>query len=369
MSLINRMLQDLDRRQALGTAGERPWCGRVGRQAGGREWFWRVLAVLLTASARLDGLGGYPAAAAQAARHRARAFGAARRAAAHAEPSRAAPAPTPRRARGRAGAARQPRRSPRAAPAAAAVRRDAAPGARDCRRRSLETPPAASRRRPKPTKPAAAKPKPAPRRPSRQGSVDKRDAHAYGQRQRRGAFPPRRAAAEPGPRERGRGAAASPRCRPTRARRGAPGLRLAAARAAARATPRAALLQEALALNPGAADLRARAGAHPRAAARLRRRAGGHGPRRLGRRSNADFQALRGAMLQRLGRARRSGRGLPERGARRRAAGDDLGRLRHLARGARRRSEAAQAYRRALDAGPIAAEAREYAESRARALE
>jgi hypothetical protein len=34
-----------------------------------------------------------------------------------------------------------------------------------------------------------------------------------------------------------------------------------------------------------------------------------------------------------------------------------------------RRSEAAQAYRRALSVGPIAAEAREYAESRARALE
>ncbi len=34
-----------------------------------------------------------------------------------------------------------------------------------------------------------------------------------------------------------------------------------------------------------------------------------------------------------------------------------------------RRPEAAQAYRRALDAGSLAAEAREYAESRARALE
>jgi len=34
-----------------------------------------------------------------------------------------------------------------------------------------------------------------------------------------------------------------------------------------------------------------------------------------------------------------------------------------------RKPEAAQAYRRALDTGPLAAEARAYAESRARALE
>ena len=50
-------------------------------------------------------------------------------------------------------------------------------------------------------------------------------------------------------------------------------------------------------------------------------------------------------------------------------AGDDLDRLGISLEALGKRSEAAQAYRRALTAGPIAAEARDYAESRARALE
>ena len=54
MSLINKMLQDLDRRQALGANTN----GAVVRQQpaaarGGREWFWRTLTVLL-----LTGVGG-----------------------------------------------------------------------------------------------------------------------------------------------------------------------------------------------------------------------------------------------------------------------------------------------------------------------
>jgi len=49
MSLINRMLQDLDRRQALDPAN----AGVVRASAAKptrREWFWRVLVVLLTAA-------------------------------------------------------------------------------------------------------------------------------------------------------------------------------------------------------------------------------------------------------------------------------------------------------------------------------
>ena len=50
MSLINKMLQDLDRRQALGgnTNGAvvRP---EPAAARGGREWFWRTLTVLLLA--------------------------------------------------------------------------------------------------------------------------------------------------------------------------------------------------------------------------------------------------------------------------------------------------------------------------------
>ena len=84
---------------------------------------------------------------------------------------------------------------------------------------------------------------------------------------------------------------------------------------------------------------------------------------------NADFQAMRAAVLQRLGRhgeaveayqnALRGGNP---------AATTWIG-LGISLEGLGRRSEAAHAYRRALTAGPIAAEAREYAESRARALE
>ena len=83
----------------------------------------------------------------------------------------------------------------------------------------------------------------------------------------------------------------------------------------------------------------------------------------------ADFQAFRGAMLQRLGRhdeallayqnAVRDG--TPP-------ATAWIGYAISL-EAVGKRSEAAQAYRRALTVGPLAAEARDYAESRARALE
>jgi MSHA biogenesis protein MshN len=84
---------------------------------------------------------------------------------------------------------------------------------------------------------------------------------------------------------------------------------------------------------------------------------------------DAEFQAMRGAVLQRLGKhaeaveayqnAIRIG---PQPGTTWVGLAISLETL-------GRRPEAAQAYRRALDAGSLAAEAREYAESRARALE
>ena len=49
MSLINRMLQDLDRRQAL-EAGEAKALRVPTAKAAGREWFWRALVVLLAAA-------------------------------------------------------------------------------------------------------------------------------------------------------------------------------------------------------------------------------------------------------------------------------------------------------------------------------
>src|SRR5437879_9516156 len=55
MSLINKMLQDLDRRQALagaadGSVVQVTTSGEVRR--GGREWLWRIVAVLLTLGLR-----------------------------------------------------------------------------------------------------------------------------------------------------------------------------------------------------------------------------------------------------------------------------------------------------------------------------
>ena len=84
---------------------------------------------------------------------------------------------------------------------------------------------------------------------------------------------------------------------------------------------------------------------------------------------DAEYQAMRGAVLQRLGKhleavqAYQNAIGLaPQPGTTWVGLAISLETL-------GRRPEAAQAYRRALDAGSLAAEAREYAESRARALE
>jgi tetratricopeptide (TPR) repeat protein len=84
---------------------------------------------------------------------------------------------------------------------------------------------------------------------------------------------------------------------------------------------------------------------------------------------NPEFQALRGAVLQRLGRHAEALEaydnairgGTPP-------ATTWIG-LGISLEAVGRRPEAAQAYRRALTAGPVAPEAREYAESRARALQ
>ena len=84
---------------------------------------------------------------------------------------------------------------------------------------------------------------------------------------------------------------------------------------------------------------------------------------------NAEYQAMRGAVLQRLGKNleavqayQNAIRIAPQPGTTWVGLAISLETL-------GRRPEAAQAYRRALDAGSLAAEAREYAESRARALE
>jgi MSHA biogenesis protein MshN len=88
-----------------------------------------------------------------------------------------------------------------------------------------------------------------------------------------------------------------------------------------------------------------------------------------GGQTSADFQAFRGAMLQRLGRHEEAlvayQNSVREGTA---PATAWIGYAISL-EAVGKRSEAAQAYRQALTTGPISAEAREYAESRARSLE
>ncbi len=128
------------------------------------------------------------------------------------------------------------------------------------------------------------------------------------------------------------------------------------------------LLQEGLALNPAQptfalALARIHAGQREYAAAlEVLERAGAAD-------GNADFQAMRGAVLQRLGRhaeAVDAYQNALRTGPQPATAWIGLGMsLESLGR----KAEAVTAYRRALAAGPIALEARDYAESRARALE
>lgn len=84
---------------------------------------------------------------------------------------------------------------------------------------------------------------------------------------------------------------------------------------------------------------------------------------------NADFQALRGAVLQRLGRHadavaayQNAVRDAPQSGGTWTGLGISL-------EAVGRNADAAQAYQRALGAGPLASEVRDYAEARIRALQ
>jgi tetratricopeptide (TPR) repeat protein len=378
MSLINRMLQDLDRRQALDTASAGVVRASPGKSAT-REWFWRVLVVLLTAALAWMGwvavqlLPRKPLAtdlaylAASEARSR--------------PPEKPAPPP----------AAQVPAAAPVVPAAAAAPAESApvvsaavpapAPASSESLRLATElqtpvterpTPPAEPARPPEPvaaTPPAPAKPKVAAAapRPAAKGTVDKRDrarsasdtAEAYFRRAALLLTHGRVSEAEEQLR-----AALQADPRHAAARQAYVSLLLDQQRVA---TARR-VLQDTLAVDPAQATFAmalARIHASERdygGALAVLDRASAVG-------EGADFQAFRGAMLQRLGRHEE-------------AVAAYQGALRDGAAPATawvgfaislealgRRSDAAQAYRRALSVGPIAAEAREYAESRARALE
>jgi MSHA biogenesis protein MshN len=370
MSVINRMLQDLDRRQALEGPGAAVVRASTAKPPS-REWFWRVLVVLLTAALAWMGwvavqllprqplatdLAYVAAGEAQRKKEEAKRSAEAKPAvvpAAQSAPLEAPPASAP------------PVQEPAAvaAPAPEALRLAT----------ELQTPvtPREEAKPVEPAKPAAvapAKPKPvAAAKPAPKTSVDKRDRARSASDNAEVHF--RRAALLLG---HGRVSEAEEQLiaalqadpRHAAARQAYVSLlldqqRVAAARRA---------LQDALALDveqPTFALALARIHASERDYASAltvldRSAVVGQG---------ADFQAFRGAMLQRLGRhpeavdayqtALGSGSGSATTWIGYGISLEALG----------RRGDAAQAYRRALASGPIAAEAREYAERRARALE
>jgi MSHA biogenesis protein MshN len=359
MSVINKMLQDLDRRQALGGAADAAAVRPSITRPGGREWFWRILVVLLAAALAWVGwvaiqlLPRKPLATDLA-------FTAAAQAHSRAAIRTAPPAIKPAIEEIKPAQVLAPE-PPKPAPTSDALR--LALELQTPIRERAEPEPAKPSQPAKPALAAPAKPKPAPA----VQAIDKRDRVRSGADNAEAHF--RRAALLL---NHGRVSEAEDQL--------VAALQADPAHAAARQTYVALLLeqqridvarrllQEALAINPAQATFAlalARIHAEQRdymAALDVMDRAGSVA-------RNADFQALRGAVLQRLSRH-----------------GEAIDAYENAIRGGTqpattwvgfgislealgRRAEAAQAYRRALTAGPIAPEAREYAESRARALE
>jgi MSHA biogenesis protein MshN len=368
MSLINKMLQDLDRRQALAGATDAsvvPVRTSAAVHRGGREWLWRIVAVLLTLGVGWVIWVGYQLLPKPLVTNLAL------RAAVEAEtrPLPVEPTPPPPAT---IATAPPPAPAPVVDPTPP-VSTDARPvPAPDTLRlaREIETPmrePEAARREPAKQEPAKA-PKLAAVGPGvAKGTVDKRDrVHS---------------AAETADAQFRRAAVLLNQGRLSEAEDQLAGaLRADPSHAAARQTYVAMLLeqhrveaarrllQETLAVNPAQpafAVALARIYTEQRDYRNALEVLDKAGPAAR----NAEFQAMRGAVLQRLGKhaeaveayqnAIRIG---PQPGTTWVGLAISLETL-------GRRPEAAQAYRRALDAGSLAAEAREYAESRARALE
>ena len=355
MSLINRMLQDLDRREAL-DAGEAKALRASSAKPARSEWFWRALAVLLTAALAWMGwvaiqlLPRKPLVTELAYRAASDALG-------RSEPKPAAPAPvaqivlpTP--------AAPVPQPAAPVAEPALAVAVPPLPPSNDSLRLETELrTPLAERAAPVAEKPklAAAAPPAAKRSKERLSTAE---THF------------RRATvllkdARVGEAEEHLQAALQADQSHTEARQAYVSLLLEQQRIS---TARGLLL-DTLGADPAQAPFAlalARIYAMGRdyagALAVLDRAASGG-------QTSADFQAFRGAMLQRLGRHEEAllayqnsvREGTPP-------ATAWIGYAISL-EAVGKRSEAAQAYRQALTTGSITAEAREYAESRARALE
>jgi len=364
VSVINRMLQDLDRRQAL-EAGDAKALKVSAAKPSGREWFWRALVVLLTAALAWMGwvavqlLPRKPLAT-ELAYHAASEARARSEAKSEPTPIAQSTVPDPATVPAPVPAASVPEGAPAAVVPPAASATPAAPSSESLRLATELKAPLAEREAPAPA-PRQTKEKPA------KTGVDKRTGTTTRASAADAHF--RRATlllkdARVGEAEDQFQAALQADPRHSAARQAYVSLLLEQQRIS---TARG-LLQDTLAADPAQAwfalalaRIHAMGRDYAGALAVLDRAASvGQG---------AEFQAYRGTMLQRLGRheealeafqgAVRDGAAPPTAWIGYAMSLEALG----------RRPEAAQAYRRALSVGPIAAEAREYAESRARALE
>lgn len=373
MSVINKMLQELDRRNAMAGVEAVPPPQQVKPVRPARrsdEWFWRVIALLVLGAVAWVGWVAYqiqpraPLVTEQALKAQAQA----RKGSIVASVPKPQPAPPPAAP---SPAAPQPVASAPAIPAPEPKATSAESGETFKLARAIETP--IAERKPQPVKPQpiqAPAPKPAATKTQvvepKPSVVDKRDRdkaiNAAESRFRRAAVllnQGRVSEAE----EQLVGALQADSAH-HQARQAYVALLLEQQRMDAAQR----VLREALEANPThptfaltLARIHAEQRDYPAALA-VMDRAGSAA-------QNADFQALRGAVLQRLGRHaeavesyQRAVQGAPQPGSTWAGMGISLEAL-------GRKAEAAQAYHRALGAGALVKEVREYAEARVKALD
>ena len=358
VSLINKMLQDLDRRQALGAGTDAGVARPAPAHPQHREWFWRIVTLLLTLGV------GWVLWTAYQLLPRPLVTPLAFRAA---EEARSRPKPPPIRIEVPVTVTPPPVVA--AAPVAAEPPRAATPPAAEPLKlaQEIETPVRAPASVPAVKAPQEPRAKPVAATPARQPSVDKRErertpaetAETYFRRAALFLSHGRVAEAEA---QLAAALAADPAHASSRQAYVALLLEQQRVDAARR------LLQEALAIDaaqPAFALTLARihtAQRDYRAAIEVLDRAGTH-------EQNPGFQAMRGAVLQRLGRdaeAIEAFQGAIRGGPQPATTWVNLAISLETAG---RKAEALAAYRKALAAGPLAAEARDYAQARARALE
>jgi MSHA biogenesis protein MshN len=354
VSVINKMLQDLDRRNAVGADGEQPAAQSVKAVASmrrGHEWFWRVLAVMVLISVSWVGWVAYQLQprplvtplALMAYENR----GSGRIAV---EPAQPVAAPVPVAV---VQARPEPVQAPRPEPAAAEVE-PAMPAEAFKLARSIETPIAEPK--PGPAKAQAKKPaaRPVstlePALPASKAVVDKRERSEPVYEAAEARF--RRAAAllsDPSH---------------VAARQAYVALLLEQQRVASASR----LLREAVDANPaqptfslGLARVYAEQREYPAALAVIEK-AGAAA-------QGAEFQVLRGAVLQRLGRHAEAVTAYQDALQKSAQPGGTWTGLAISLEALGRHGEAAQAYQRALAAGPMPAQLRDYAEGRIKALQ